>query len=109
MMECAGPLPLASGVGRYVVSVLTHAPSSTRSPFMSALCHAPCGMPMVPGMMRGVTKASMRISPAGLFTATVSPLAMPRDSASAGLIHSCWRATCSNSGMKPKEEWVWLL
>ena len=24
---------------------------------------------MVPGMMRGVTKASMRISPAGLFTA----------------------------------------
>ncbi len=54
---------------------------------MSALCHAPCGMPTVPGIIRGVTLASIRISPAGLLTASMSPLAIPRGAASAGLIH----------------------
>ena len=61
---------------------------------------------MVPGMMRLVTRASMRISPAGLLTEHRSPFSIWRGVASAGLIHTCWRAACCSSSMKPNEECV---
>ena len=105
MFVCCG-LPFDRGEGRWVVSVLMLPPLSTRSPAMSASCHAPWETATVPGTTRGVTLANSSISPNSFFTRTVSPCSMPRGSASTGLIQASCGLTSLSSGMKPHELWM---
>ncbi len=66
-----------------------------------ASCQAPWPMALTPGMMRGVTFASIRTSPRLLKTRTVSPFLMPRFSASTGLSHTSWRQAAFSTSTLP--------
>ena len=59
---------LRQGVGRGEVSVLMQPPLSTLFPDMSASCQAPWPIDTTPGMMRGVTFATISTVPRSLNT-----------------------------------------
>ena len=76
---------MASGVGRWEVSVLMQPRTSV--PSLSGVNQAPCGMAQAPVQMRSVTTAEMRTRPRSLKISTVSPVRIPRGAASCGWIH----------------------